>query len=127
MASNDILLHEWLQGHLKTRGAISDVCQATGLARTTIYRLLSGKTEPDAKTLALIANALGAPVPTVEKVLIVREPEVEETAATLIESAQLLLGRAIRNLKSQSDLEAKKPVGSPHGEIRKGKKRRTKD
>ncbi len=114
MTHDEILLKDWLRHHLQSSGAISRLSGATGLARTTIHRILNGKTDPDPSTLALIAGALNVPVPQVEKMLVVRVPVPEETALSLIADAQRQLNRAARKLEGVQEARGrKKGTGSP--------------
>ena len=94
----EILLQDWLRSQLKTDTAIAQLSRDTGIARTTIYRILNGKGDPEPGTIKRIANALGVPVPKVEKVFVVRG-EGEESVLALITSAQEQLKRAVKKVE----------------------------
>jgi transcriptional regulator with XRE-family HTH domain len=98
---DEILLSDWLRSRLQGPGAIARLSKDTGLVPSVIYRILSGGSNPDPKTINLIAKSLGVPALKVEKVLVVRSVVVEETAQSLISAAQALLARAAKKLEEE--------------------------
>lgn len=125
--TNELLLQDWLRSHLKKSGAIARLGREAGLARTTIYRILNGTTEPDPATIVSIARALGVPAPHVERVLIVKEAAAEETALTLIASAQQQLNLAAKKIKSQDGLPVAPRKEKSDERVARGVKRKRKE
>ena len=75
---------EWLQLELDRRGwSQSDCARSANLNRAVVHKLLSGKCEPQPRTLAAIARALKIPIETAYRAAGLLPPPADGDDTTL--------------------------------------------